>query len=218
MLGQGAIKSLVVAPLFLGQLSAGLWQCGIPCQGASHTLGAPSSISFCRLCPQHHWLWLVHSPRPLGSSLCLKGRAVHGVILCRFWADMRTSEQLWLHSIPIDSSSLCLQHNAAREMSLWEILQNSFRTGCHEEFTIFCYELVYFDLAIRAVMKILSTVLVAAKDAYHTGRQDSPLAMNLMYKCRKLTSVCTFGSVQHAWLSNACSGSSSKNSVTHFPI
>lgn len=131
MLWQGAIKSLVVAPLFLGQLSAGLWQRGIPWQGDSYTLGAPGSVNFCSLCPQHHWLWLVHSPRPLGSSLRLKGRALHGDL----WRTVAAQH-------PLDSSSLCLQHNAAQEMSLSE---KYFRTPSeqavmNEGFTIFCYE------------------------------------------------------------------------------
>lgn len=43
----------------------------------------------------------------------------------------------------------------------------------------------YFDVVVRAVWKILNTVLVAAEVTDHTGRWDSCLAMNLVYKCRK---------------------------------
>ena len=179
-LWQGVVKSLVVAYLFLGQLSAGLQQGGMPWQGASSALGAPGGTKLCRPCPQHHRLLLVSLPAPYHDSREEQRMVVFSV--CRCWADVRSSEQLWLHSEPphAEAALACtLQHNADQEMGVSQECSKipSKQAVRDEGFTIFCYKGkkgYYIDLAIRAVLKIRSTVPVAVEDAYHTGRQDSP--------------------------------------------
>lgn len=138
-LWQGVIKLLVVAYLFLGQLSAGLRQGGVPLQGASstwehQTLQAVSS------------LLQVHSPGPLGSSPCLKGRAVRGVVLhlqlLGWCGDLWTTvagQHPSRGSCRLCTATQCSPRNG----SFSEMLPNSLKTGCHR------WRIHYFLLQVK---------------------------------------------------------------------
>lgn len=154
-----------------------------------------------------------------GSLVHLKGRAACGVILrwqMLGWCE--DSEQLWLHRFTPECPPACaLQHCAAQERDPCQKCSRP-PTGAHR-WRIHCSLLwvkkkYYLDLVIRAVWKILNTVLVAAEVTDHTERWDYvwPWTQSTGVE-NYVEGMCTIDSVQHVRLSISQSWSLYKNSI-----
>lgn len=106
------------------------------------------------------------------------------------WAHVRTSWTTVMCSVR--QKALLgpqLQRRAAH--NLRNALESPWGRGCHKQgihrFLLPVKEGCYFDLTIRAILKILGTAPATAEDVYHPARRDSPLTMILMYTYRTLT-------------------------------
>lgn len=176
---------LVVAYLLLGQLSAGLRQGDVPLQGASSTWEHQTSQAV----PSTTAGALTWSSGLLTASQGKSsawGRSPFAVVgltwgplnNCGWTASLQRLLQL-VHCDQMQPKKRIFLRNAPKlpENRLSQMKDSPFPATSEKGY--------YFDLAIRDVLKFLSTVPVAAEDVYHTGRRESPLATNLMYKCRK---------------------------------
>lgn len=108
-----------------------------------------------------------------------------------------TPEDLWNNcDHTVCPQRLCWHLNFnTKQLQKWTFLRNapeiSWNRGCCRQgfhhFLLQEKKGYYFDLAIRAILKILGTVPATAEDVYHTGRRDSPPTVILKYVCRRLS-------------------------------
>lgn len=198
---QGVVKLLVVAYLFLSQLLAGPWQGGVLWQGASSTSGVQGIIKFCSPSPQHHRLLVASELLTTFQGKSSKWGLSPFADVVLMWRPLSScgctaslQKLLW----PVHGQKMYLEKFVFLR-SAPEVLHNRLSQTAIHHFLLQVKKGYYSDLAIRAILKILGTVPVAAEDVYHTGRLDSPLAMNLMYKCGR-----QIKRYMHLWFSTVC--------------